>query len=55
MTMDMPWTAADVCFTFAMWAVMMVGMMAAAAAPVLLLFAAARARPRRARHARWPC
>jgi predicted metal-binding membrane protein len=43
MTMDMPWTAADVFFTFAMWAVMMVGMMSGTAAPVLLLFAAARA------------
>jgi predicted metal-binding membrane protein len=43
MTMDMSWTAADVFFTFAMWAVMMVGMMAGTAAPVLLLFAAARA------------
>jgi len=41
MQMDMPWTAADVFFTFAMWAVMMVGMMAGTAAPVLLLFAAA--------------
>jgi predicted metal-binding membrane protein len=30
-------------FTFAMWAVMMVGMMAGSAAPVLLLFAATRA------------
>ncbi len=40
MTMDMPWNAADVLFTFAMWAVMMVGMMTASAAPVLLLFAA---------------
>jgi predicted metal-binding membrane protein len=44
MTMDMPWTAADLFFTFAMWAVMMVGMMAGSAAPVLLLFAAAHAR-----------
>jgi predicted metal-binding membrane protein len=44
MTMDMSWTAADVFFTFAMWAVMMIGMMAGTAAPVLLLFAAARAR-----------
>ena len=44
MAMDMPWTAADMFFTFAMWAVMMVGMMAGAAAPVLLLFAAAHAR-----------
>jgi predicted metal-binding membrane protein len=43
MTMDNSWTAADVVFTFAMWAVMMVGMMTGAAAPVLLLFAAARA------------
>jgi predicted metal-binding membrane protein len=40
MTMDMPWQAIDVQFTFAMWAVMMVGMMTASAAPVLLLFAA---------------
>ena len=44
MTMDMSWDAADVFFTFAMWAVMMVGMMAGSAAPVLLLFAAAHAR-----------
>ena len=43
MTMDMPWSAADVFFTFAMWAVMMVGMMAPSASPMLLLFAAARA------------
>ncbi len=43
MTTNMSWTAADVFFTFAMWAVMMVGMMAGTAAPVLLLFAAARA------------
>lgn len=39
MSMDMPWTAADVLFTFAMWAVMMVGMMMPSASPVLLLFA----------------
>src|SRR5262249_51213199 len=39
MTMAVPWTAADVFFTFAMWAVMMVGMMAASAAPVMLVFA----------------
>jgi predicted metal-binding membrane protein len=39
MTMDMPWSVADVLFTFAMWAVMMVGMMTASAAPVVLLFA----------------
>ena len=43
MTMDMPRTTADVFFTFAMWAVMMVGMMAGAAAPMLLLFAGAQA------------
>ncbi len=42
MTMDMQWTAADVFFTFAMWTVMMVAMMAPAAAPVLLLFSAAQ-------------
>ena len=41
---DMPWTMADVVFTFVMWAVMMVGMMAGTAAPVLLLFAASRAK-----------
>jgi predicted metal-binding membrane protein len=39
-----PWTMADVVFTFAMWGVMMVGMMAGTAAPVLLLFAASRAK-----------
>ena len=39
MTMDMPWHAADFLFAFAMWAVMMVGMMMASAAPVMLLFA----------------
>jgi predicted metal-binding membrane protein len=52
MTMDMAWNAADVFFAFAMWAVMMVGMMMASAAPVVLLFAgmcrgrAARGAPR---------
>jgi predicted metal-binding membrane protein len=40
MTMDMSWNVADVLFTFAMWAVMMVGMMMPSAAPVMLLFAA---------------
>ena len=39
MTMDMPWTGADAFFTFMMWAVMMVGMMAGTAAPVLMIFA----------------
>jgi predicted metal-binding membrane protein len=47
MTMDMSWTAGDVAFTFAMWAVMMVGMMAGSAAPVLLLFAGTLASRRR--------
>jgi len=39
MTMDMPRTATDFFFTFAMWTVMMVGMMAGSATPMLLLFA----------------
>jgi predicted metal-binding membrane protein len=43
MTMEMPWSAADAFFTFAMWAVMMVGMMTPSAAPVVLLFAAMHA------------
>jgi predicted metal-binding membrane protein len=43
MSMDMPWTATDVFFTFTMWAVMMVAMMTGTAAPVLLLFAGAHA------------
>lgn len=40
MTMPMvaSWSATDYFFTFAMWSVMMVGMMSASAAPVLLLF-----------------
>ena len=42
MTMDMPWTTTDVLLAFAMWAVMMVGMMTPSAAPVVLLFAAMR-------------
>jgi predicted metal-binding membrane protein len=41
MAMDKAWTLADGWFTFAMWAVMMVGMMAPTALPMLLLFAAA--------------
>ena len=44
MRMDPRWAAADVVFTFTMWAVMMVGMMSATAAPVLLLFARSRVR-----------
>jgi predicted metal-binding membrane protein len=43
MAMSGPWTATDVLFTFAMWAVMMAGMMTGSAAPVLLLFAKAQA------------
>jgi predicted metal-binding membrane protein len=34
-----PWSAADFGFTFAMWAVMMVGMMAPSVAPIILLYA----------------
>jgi predicted metal-binding membrane protein len=45
MAMDpAPWAAADVWFTFAMWAMMMAGMMAPSAAPVLLLFAGAQSK-----------
>lgn len=43
LAVNMRWIAADAWFNFAMWAVMMVGMMAPAAAPVVMLFAAARA------------
>jgi len=42
--MDARWRASDVVFAFAMWAVMMVGMMVPAAAPALLLFAGMQAR-----------
>lgn len=42
MAMDMPWKTADVLLAFAMWSVMMVGMMTPSAAPVVLLFAAMR-------------
>src|SRR5262245_5191249 len=35
-----PWTARDFAVTFAMWAVMMVGMMVPSAAPVLILYQA---------------
>lgn len=44
MSMDMPWTTTDVVVAFAMWAVMMVGMMTPSAAPVVLLFAGMRHR-----------
>ncbi|MEX2284744.1 MAG: DUF2182 domain-containing protein [Gemmatimonadota bacterium] len=43
MVMDRPWSARDVLFTFAMWAVMMAAMMAPAATPVLQLIAGAQA------------
>jgi predicted metal-binding membrane protein len=43
MTMDMPCMSADVTLTFAMWVVMMVGMMAPSASPMLMLFGACRA------------
>ena len=42
MTMDMPCMSTDVSLTFAMWVVMMVGMMAPSASPMLLLFSASR-------------
>ena len=41
--MDASWSAVDAFFTFAMWAVMMIGMMAPSAYPMLMLFAGARA------------
>jgi predicted metal-binding membrane protein len=44
MSMATPWTTTDIFFTFAMWVVMMVGMMAGSATPVMLLFAGAHAR-----------
>src|SRR5690242_6814342 len=44
MATDARWGITDVLFTFAMWAVMMVGMMTPAAAPLLLLFGATNAR-----------
>ncbi|HYL37287.1 MAG TPA: DUF2182 domain-containing protein [Bryobacteraceae bacterium] len=39
MAMNARWTPADAGFTFAMWTVMMIGMMAGSVAPMLLLFA----------------
>ena len=44
MPMARPWTRADFVFSFVMWAVMMIGMMAASTIPVLLLFAGAHAK-----------
>src|SRR2546421_1521123 len=34
-----PWSAVEFAFVFAMWAVMMVGMMAPSAAPMILMYA----------------
>jgi predicted metal-binding membrane protein len=39
MAVDRPWTMVDAFFTFAMWTVMMVGMMLPSAAPAVLIFA----------------
>lgn len=47
MSSNTPWTATDLFFTFAMWAVMMVGMMAPSATPMILLFGASEARARK--------
>jgi len=44
MAVNAPWTVADLILTFAMWAVMMVGMMGPSAAPMILLFGAAESR-----------
>jgi predicted metal-binding membrane protein len=44
MGMTMGWTAADAILTFAMWSVMMIGMMVPSAMPVILLFAATQAK-----------
>jgi len=43
MSVDSVWTGPDALFTFAMWSVMMVGMMAPTALPMLLMFASAKA------------
>jgi predicted metal-binding membrane protein len=44
MPMGRSWTATDAFYTWVMWSVMMIGMMAASALPVLLLFAGVQAR-----------
>lgn len=44
MSSNTPWTGMDFFLTFAMWAVMMVGMMAPSATPMVLLFGASEAR-----------
>ena len=46
MAMPMPWTATVFGLTFAMWAVMMAGMMLPSAAPMILTFAAINQRQR---------
>jgi len=49
MPMDAPWTGAEVLLTFAMWTVMMIGMMTPSSAPALLVMvrsAASRGEPR---------
>jgi len=43
MRVDRAWTGLDALLTFAMWSVMMVGMMALSALPMLLMFSAAQA------------
>jgi predicted metal-binding membrane protein len=43
MSTDQPWNAASAFFNFAMWTIMMIGMMAGSAAPMLLLIAGAHA------------
>jgi predicted metal-binding membrane protein len=44
MAVNQPWTPVDGLLTFAMWSVMMVGMMAGSASPMLLFFAGAQAK-----------
>ncbi len=44
MSSNTPWTATDLFLTFAMWTVMMVGMMAPSATPMILLFGASEVR-----------
>ena len=39
MPADMPWRALEFAFVFAMWIVMMVGMMTPSAAPMFLMYA----------------
>lgn len=44
MAVDRPWTPLDGVLTFAMWSVMMVGMMTGSAAPMMVFFAGAHAK-----------